>query len=88
MGEDSDMGVRFEIPLETIEPLFNALIKLKPTEMTRLENKSVAVLRTMLHFELEKMMESHEERRARAKDSRMNMEELLKKREELINAES
>jgi hypothetical protein len=87
MGEDGKMGVRFEIPLESLEPLFNALYKLKPTEMTRLESKSIAVLRTMLHFELEKMMESHEERRVRASDFRKFFEEERKKQEAAINQE-
>lgn len=85
MGVGGNMGVRFELPLETIEPLFNALYKVKPHELTRLESKSLSLLRTMLHFELEKMMESHEERRIRAKDFRKNFEEEQKKRMAAIN---
>lgn len=60
------MGVKFELPLETLEPLFNALNVIKPNHCTRLENKALGLLKSAIYFELEMMMETEEEAEQRA----------------------
>jgi cobyrinic acid a,c-diamide synthase len=55
------MGVKFELPFETLEPLFNALSLIKPNQCTRLESKALGLLKSSLYFELEKLLETTEE---------------------------
>jgi hypothetical protein len=68
-----------KIPLDSIEPLFNALSILRPNVCTRLENKAIGLLKSSLYFELEKIMETEEEREERAINFKRLFEEQRKK---------
>lgn len=59
------MGVKFEIPTESLEPLFNVLSLIKPNMCTRLEKQALGLLKSAIYFELESMMETEEDREER-----------------------
>jgi hypothetical protein len=59
------MGVKFEIPTESLEPLFNALNLIKPHMVTSLERQALGILKQAIYFELEVMLETPEEREER-----------------------
>lgn len=59
------MKVKLDLPEAILEPLFSALNTIRPTECSRLEMKAIGLLKTMLYFELEKMMESPQEKSKR-----------------------
>jgi phosphoenolpyruvate-protein kinase (PTS system EI component) len=59
------MGVKFELPVTALEPLFTVLHSISPSKATRLEMKAVGLLRNALLFELEKAMETPDEKEER-----------------------
>lgn len=59
------MSVKFELPIAAIEPLFTALHTISPGKTSRLEMKAVGLLKNVLYYELEKMMETPEEKKER-----------------------
>jgi hypothetical protein len=75
------VGIKFELPIATLEPLFSALHKVKPMELSRLEMKSIALLKHELYFELERMMEQPNEKEGRSIEFKKLFEEHRKKRE-------
>lgn len=76
------MSVKFELPLNAIEPLYTALHNIKPMENSRLEMKAVSLLRTALQFELEKMLETPEEKEERQLNFKTLFNEERRKRME------
>lgn len=82
------MGVKFEIPIESLEPLFNALNIIKPNMCTRVENKAIGLLKSAIYFELEKMMETEEEEQDRSINfKRLFYEEREKRKQEYLERE-
>ena len=59
------MGVKIEIPMEILEPMFNALNLLRPNQMTRLEKQAIGLLKSAIYFELELIMETEKEKAER-----------------------
>jgi hypothetical protein len=65
--------VKFDLSLSIVEPLFTALHNIKATDHSRLEMKAIAMLRTSLYFELERLMlEEHPEESEQVKTSFLN----------------
>jgi hypothetical protein len=62
------MSVKIELPLAAIEPLFTALYSIDPMKTDRLQMKAVGLLKSALYFELEKMMETVDEKAERTID--------------------
>ena len=60
--------VNFQLPITAVEPLFTALHNINATKHTRLEMKAVSLLKQALIFELERMMETPEEKEQRELD--------------------
>ena len=60
--------VNFQLPITAVEPLFTALHNIKATQHSRLEMKAVSLLKQALIFELERMMETPEEKEQRELD--------------------
>lgn len=76
------MAVKFELPIEALEPLFNALNIIRPNTCTRLENKAIGLLKSSLYFELEKLMETEEEKTEREINFKTLFHEQRKRQEQ------
>ena len=55
-------NIKVDLPLVAIEPLFTALHKIRPLEVSKIEMKAIAVLKSALYFEIESMVMPQEER--------------------------
>ena len=71
----SNDKVKIDLPITAIEPLFTVLHNIKATQHSRLEMKAVSLLKQTLVFELERMMETPEEKEQRE----LNFKELFHK---------
>lgn len=78
------MTVKIELPLSSIESLFTALHSITPSKVNRLEMKSIALLKNALYFELERMLETQEEKDVRKTEFKKLFEEQRQKRLERI----
>lgn len=81
------MGVKFELPVETLEPMFNALNIIKPHMCTKMERQALGLLRSAIYFELEIMMETPEQKEIREMNFKKLFESERRKREQLEQGE-